>query len=143
MLLANRVNKGAQMDILFFATRIDGDAKRLQREVEAVTPSENLEVHRTIDSLVQRFRKRFYHSAVAVLFITGKEELLEILSISDLLSDVRIILVLPDKEKETISKGHSVYPRFLSYADSDFKDVAAVLEKMLELRHSKSFMERR
>jgi hypothetical protein len=124
------------MTVLFFATRKNGDVKRLQREVAAVTCSEKLEAYTTFDSLVQRLRKPICHSVVAVLFITGEEELLKILSISDLLLTVRIILVLQDREKETITKGHRVYPRFLSHADSDFKDVAAVLEKMLETRHS-------
>ncbi len=52
-------------------------------------------------------------------------------SMKDLIGDIRIILILPDTEGDTISLGHKLYPRFASYADGNFKDVAAVLEKML------------
>ncbi|MDP3029372.1 MAG: hypothetical protein Q8O04_07735 [Deltaproteobacteria bacterium] len=37
----------------------------------------------------------------------------------------------PDQEKDTIAKGHSPRPRFVTYADSDFLDVAAALGKIL------------
>jgi hypothetical protein len=62
---------------------------------------------------------------------SSREDLEAILSIVELFYDLRIILILPDRKKETISKGLKLYPRYLSYADGDFSDVAAVLEKML------------
>ena len=35
------------------------------------------------------------------------------------------------REEDTVSKGHLLRPRYLTYADGDFEDVAAVLEKIL------------
>ena len=49
---------------------------------------------------------------------------------------LRLILILPDREKGTISKGHLFRPRYLTYADGDFLDVAAVLAKMID--HARS-----
>jgi len=49
---------------------------------------------------------------------------------------MRIILILPDEDNETITMGHTLFPRFSTYADSDFKDVAAVLKKMIRQGHS-------
>ena len=63
---------------------------------------------------------------------TTKEELSGILSVRELLVDVRIILVLPDQDKDSIKKGHTMWPRFLTYASSDFSDAAAVLRKMIQ-----------
>jgi len=37
----------------------------------------------------------------------------------------------PDQEENTIAKGHSLRPRFVTYADSDFPDVVAALGKTL------------
>ena len=125
------------MNVVFFATKKYGDSERLQQRVEAVIPAEDLEICRTLDSLSKRFRKPFYNSAVAVLFAAGEAELSSMLSFGELLSDIRIILVIPDREDKTVSRGHMLYPRFLSYADSDFRDVAAVLRKMLEIQHCK------
>ncbi|MCD6199973.1 MAG: hypothetical protein J7K15_15635, partial [Deltaproteobacteria bacterium] len=52
-------------------------------------------------------------------------------SVRDLIWDLRLILILPDREAGTIAKGHILRPRFLTYLDSDFTEVAAVLKKML------------
>jgi hypothetical protein len=90
-----------------------------------------LEIYRTIESLSHRLCRPEKGLTAAVLFTTSKQELLEILSIKNLLFNVRIILVLPDREEDTITKGHSLRPRFLTYIDSDFGDIAAVLSKML------------
>ena len=67
---------------------------------------------------------------VAVILAASEEDLLTILSISDLLYDVRFILILPDREDITVAIGHSS-GRFMSYADSDFREVTAVLGKMI------------
>ena len=38
---------------------------------------------------------------------------------------------LPDREANTITIGHSLHPRFLTYIDSDFVELAGVLVRML------------
>ena len=60
------------------------------------------------------------------------KELEKILTLQDLLSDIRIILILPDRTPNTISKAHKLAPRFLTYLDSDFGEIKAVLHKMLK-----------
>jgi len=64
--------------------------------------------------------------------MTGsKKELSEFIGIRELLSDIRIIIVWPDRTKDTIATGHSFRTRFVRYADSDFVEVGAVLNRML------------
>ncbi len=60
---------------------------------------------------------------------------MDLLAIRDFLSDIRMIVVLKDQEKDTITKAHRLYPRYITYADSDFIDVGAVLTKMMFLTH--------
>lgn len=120
------------MNLLFYATVTNGPGKRLQRVIEGLVPRKRTETYRTIDSLARRLRRPRYDLAVVVLLAAGKQDLLDLLSIRDLLEDLRIVLLLPNRQKDTIAKGHTLRPRFLTYADSDFSDVAAVLRKMLE-----------
>jgi hypothetical protein len=97
-------------------------------------PEKKLEIHQSVDSLSQRLKKKTFDVGIAVLLASSKKELSDLLSIRNQLTDQRIILILPDREKGTISQGHSLYPRFLSYADSadsNFKDFTEVLVKML------------
>jgi len=121
------------MNVLFYSTMKGDIWERLQESIKAVVPSENMEIYRTIAGLSKRLCQPLYDLSIAVLLATTGEELQEILSIQDLITDIRVIAIIPDREKETISKGHLLRPRYLTYADGDFADVAAVLGKMLEI----------
>jgi hypothetical protein len=119
------------MNLLFYSTMENGAGARLQGVIEEIAPQDKIEIHRTIASLSPRLRRPANDVSIALFLAASREDLAEILSIRGLLSDVRTILILPDREKDTIAKGHSFRPRFISYIDSDFTDVAAVLSKMV------------
>lgn len=125
------------MNLILYQTTNNGPGERLLKVINTLVPEKQKEIYTTINSLAFRLRQTRYDLALAVLLTTSRKELLDILSLRDLLLDVRIILILPDREYDTVLKGHTLYPRFLSYADSDFKDVAAVLGKMLNLMRIK------
>ena len=120
------------MGVLLYATEADEAGKRLERIIKTTLVSLDIQVYRTINSLTQKLHQPKDGFLIAVLLAHNKKELSKILSLKDLFWNSRIILILPDQEMNTISKGHQLYPRFLSYVDSDFTDVAAVLEKMLK-----------
>ncbi len=119
------------MNLLLYKNARNGAGEHLQNVIEPLVPEKKVEIYTTIDSLYQRLRKPTFDVGVAVLLATTRKELLEIHSMKDLFRDIRIILILPDTEGDTVSMGFKLFPRFVSYADGDFKDVAAVLEKML------------
>jgi hypothetical protein len=70
-------------------------------------------------------------ATIAVLFLSNRNELLKFLIVKDLFRDIQILLVLPNNDRDIIEMGHQFYPRFVSYSDSDFKGVIAVLEKIV------------
>jgi hypothetical protein len=119
------------MNLLFYAPVMNGGGRQLYRMIEKLNPKMGLELHRSNVSLAQRLRLPLRGIPIAVLYLTRKEDLTDILSIKDLLGDIRIILSLPDREEETVSKGHILRPSFLVYPDSELRDVTEVLKKML------------
>jgi hypothetical protein len=68
---------------------------------------------------------------------------MEFLDIRDLFIGMPIIIALPDREQKTIHLGHKFYPRFLSYMDSNFEDIALVLNKMLRNTYAKENIKER
>ena len=120
------------MSVLFFSGETEGAGKQIQRIIEEQVRDDEIEIYRTIESLANRFKQAAYNLCIAVLFAADKEALSGFLSIRNLFDDVRIVLILPDRNNETISSGHKLYPRFLSYSDSNFNDVALVLNKMIK-----------
>jgi hypothetical protein len=123
------MEKRRTMNVLYYATGEAGD--RLQQVIQDLDPREKLEIYKSFETFSDRLRKPMDDIPVAVILAASEEDLLTILSIGHLLYDVRFILVLPDRDDPTVAIGHSLRPRFLSYTDSDFREVTAVLGKMI------------
>ena len=117
------------MNVLVYSTGKQGE--RLQRLIRDLVPKERLEIYDKFEGFSKRLHRPMDDIPVAVILASSEEDLLTILSISHLLFDVRFILILPDREDITVAIGHSLRPRFMSYADSDFREVTAVLGKMI------------
>jgi len=90
-----------------------------------------VEIYYTLEKFYQRLTQSGSSNAVTVLLIASRQELENIVQYAELLCDQKIILVLPDRAQETLSMGHALYPRFISYTDGDLKDVTSVLHKMI------------
>jgi len=123
------MEKQKPVHVLIYSTGKQGE--RLQRLVRDLVSKERLEVYDTLKVFSERLRRPMDDIPVAVILAASEEDLLTLLSISHLLYDVRFILVLPDREDITVAIGHSLRPRFMGYADSDFREVTAVLGKMI------------
>ena len=119
------------MNLLFYAGS-NGVTEQLQRMIKTLVLKEQLETYRSFEELYKRLHQPKTDFQIAVLTASSDQELEEILTLQDLLSDIRIILILPDRTPNTISKAHKLAPRFLTYLDSDFGEVRAVLHKMLK-----------
>ena len=118
--------------ICYFPLGNDEAVKRLQRVIAPLVMEDYIEVYHSIETLLDKFRQPFQNLNIAVFLAARQKDLLEILAAQHLLRDIRIVLILPDSKEATIYKGHQLYPRFIGYVDDDFKDVGAVLEKMIE-----------
>lgn len=116
------------MSILFYAR--EGAAEELQGNIEKLPL--DMEVYRNMAKLKERFRYPLDDPAIAVLVADSREGLKELLLLRHLLRNISTILVLPDRDPTTVSKGHEMHSRFLTHIDSDPVEVALVLSKMVE-----------
>jgi len=116
-----------------YSTFTNAAGPRLLGIIGALNGKKPYECYTTIEALIKRLRQPVGADAVAILCPSSNDELNRLLAIRPLLRDVRIILILPDGRAKTISEGHALRPRFVSYADGDFRDVAAVVQKMAGL----------
>jgi hypothetical protein len=137
------------MDLVFYGAQNDGVDERLRAALEAVVPGERITVCRTLEQLSRSLVRPLYDLLAVVLLINSDKELTDILAIQHLLWDVRVILLLPDRQRDTIARGHRLRPRFLTFADGNSHEVAAVLAKMMrtdivfaEERNSQTSLER-
>jgi glycerol dehydrogenase-like iron-containing ADH family enzyme len=119
------------MDLFIYSTVSEENRKQLEDSFKALVPKEKMEVFRSFDDFSQRLKLPAQSKSIAVLAPGSRQELQEILSRIDLLRDLRIIVIAPDHEAETTAVAHQLRPRYLTYLNGDFGDLAAVLDKML------------
>jgi hypothetical protein len=105
----------------------------LEEVIEDLASKENVEICRAISDLTLRLRVPLSESAIAVLLVSDEKDLQSILSIQSLLINMRIVLILPDRNNGTIEAGHCLHPRYLSFKDNSLKDIQSVLARMIEV----------
>lgn len=121
------------MKIVYYAHGNAETGDRLLQIIKDQVSAEAIETYRSLSNfklgLLQQRRKPH----AAILLAADTAELKRILALDKLLADMRIVLILPDRRKESVSAGHRLRPRYISYVDGDFEDVAAVVKRMSTL----------
>jgi hypothetical protein len=118
------------MNIFFFSSAKDGAKKLLLRVLSMIIPKDKITMIGNSDELEAQLKQRMDDRALMVLFAKSRSELMKLISLKKLFGDMRIILILYDHDENTTAMGYKLRPRFMTYADSDFLDVAAVLGRM-------------
>ncbi len=120
------------MTLLVYTPLANAASKQLLNVIVNYVQGETTEIIKTPGNLSNRLRSNIkINETIVVLLITSKKELSFAHSLRNFLEGTKLILILPDRESQTISKGHKLYPRYVSYTDSDFSDVSAVLNKII------------
>jgi hypothetical protein len=126
------------MNLLVYAAKSGEVAQHLQQVIEDIVPKESFEIYRNFNSLSYRLQQPMNGLKIAVLLADSDQDLTDFLSLQDLLSELRILLILPNHDSGMVSKAHALIPRYLAYADGDFDDVNAVLTRMFASLETKN-----
>ncbi|MBN1380523.1 MAG: hypothetical protein JXA41_02490 [Deltaproteobacteria bacterium] len=110
-----------------------GVGKRLRNILESVVPKDHIELYSTMDDLFERFQNPICHGKVTVIFAATRKDFHRILPLKDFLSDMNLVLILPDDSPEMMAEAHTLRPRYITWADSDFRDIEAVLKRLMAL----------
>jgi hypothetical protein len=118
--------------VLLYSPRAHRAGSRLEEVLATVVPQQATEIVHTPEDLAHSLARPNNGLEVAVIMAASRKELGELQPLSQMLEELRIILVLPDSQPQTISQAHRLRPRYLTLMGSDFQDVAAVLIKLRE-----------
>ena len=121
------------MKVILYSPPDYEHGRRLLNIIKKMIPENLLVVFNMIPVLSRGLRGPL-SDTVLILCPSGKEEIRELAALRELICDVRMILVLPDEERDTIAVAHRFQPRFLTVPTPDFKDVSKILGNMLNLK---------
>jgi hypothetical protein len=118
------------MQLLFYSSGDDQNKKRLEAAVHKIIPENKIELFQRLDDFRERLRMPIEPDSIAVLSASNREELQQMQLLRELLTEIYVIVVIPDRKDRTIRLAHLLLPRFLSQQESDFTDLEIVLNKM-------------
>jgi hypothetical protein len=118
------------MLLLYAKTRND-IFQQLVQIIDSRVSGACLENYSNPEELFQRLRRPRLNIKIAVFSIGSTAELDRLLTVRDLLADMRLVLVLADKDPRTLSKAHALAPRFITFDDAGVAPLVSVVEKMM------------
>lgn len=123
------------MRLLFYSSRNDQNSRRLKTAVHKVIPESQIELFNRLEDFRERLRMLVEPDSIAVLSASNLKELQRLQLLRGLLTEIFVVLVIPDRKADTIRLAHLLLPRFLSQQDDDFQDLGEVLDKMVRTSH--------
>ena len=120
------------MNVLFYIPEAEEANERMHEVVAMIASKATVEIFSSIEHLSRRLRQPGNSPSIATLLVHDRNDLFELTKFRDLLSELPLIIILPDRKKSNVAIGHSLSPRFLTYTDSDFLEVGTVVMKMVE-----------
>ena len=124
------------MKCIFYEKKSGIIAEQIIGLLHASAGENNTELYHYIKTLSERLTRPVDGLAVMVLIAGDRKDLLNIIAVKKLFDLIRIIIILPDREDESVRIGYKLQPRFLTYVNGDVTEVHAVLGKLLELSES-------
>lgn len=118
------------MDIFLYSSA--NVVQEIERAIRAASSGIPIRSCTTFEELRESLRFSPAFSRLIVLAPPGRGDLSNILTLADWLVGFPLILILPDSEKETISNGLKLMPRFYTFADSDLEQMVVVLLRLLD-----------
>jgi hypothetical protein len=119
------------MQLLFYSSGDDQNEKRLEAAVHQVIPESKIESFKRLDDFRERLRSPIEPNSIAVLSASNREELQQMQLLRGRLTEIYVVLVIPDRKKSTIKLAHLLLPRFLSQQNDKFIDLSKVIKKMI------------
>jgi hypothetical protein len=123
------------MQLLFYSSKNDKNENRLKAAIRAVAPGGTVEHFTSLTGLRDRLRTIVEPDSIMVLAAVDRSELLKMQAFRDMLTEIFIILVLPDRQKSTIRLAYLLRPRFISQLGDDFNALNQIVSKMISTHH--------
>jgi len=118
------------MDLILHAKNISGPDAKLQLAFQSMDSTVKTEVFTSVESVATRLLQTSCEEAVVVLVAKNRDELTELLPILSLFNKVRVVMLLPNQEAETIKMGYKQETRFFGFIDRGLSEIKAILGKM-------------
>jgi hypothetical protein len=118
------------MDIFLLMPRPGRGGGRLLDLMLPLAPFVHPEVFFDLPDLAARLRRPKAPESIALIHDPSHEDLRALAELKDYLRGMRILLVLPDQEEETIALAHKLLPSYITYVDNGTSGIMAIIRQL-------------
>jgi len=129
------------MNVFVYAASASTEGSHLIRDVSHAAPEAGLEIFRTCQSLSERLLKPRNTLSIAILFAPTRGELMALIPLRESFRETKILLILQDQDKETISLAHRLFPTYVSYTENNYGRTLSVLQNLMDSHQNRSGLE--
>lgn len=104
--------------------------RKLTELLDESFPRAQYEVYFRWEALRKRLQLLRQDICSVILIAPTRGALEMIMAIQPVLEGLKVVLVLPDRDADTIGKAHTFRPRYFTYVDTDFSEIVGVLQKI-------------
>lgn len=116
---------------LFIPNGASQNGKALQQAIDDNLFMFNLQVIDTFNALISKLKMIYGTNNEILIFLAeSHDRLKQLVTISDLLENKQIILILPDDSRESASLASRFFPRFFTPISDTYDDVCEVIYRM-------------
>ena len=119
--------------ILFVPLDVSPKGQNLTKKIGNTIQNCDIQIISGFNALKARLKQvSIYEKQIFILIADSMRNLLQLTSLMDLMENKRLILVLPDDKKATVSMALQFCPRFFTCLDDSDENLCAVLTKMTQ-----------
>ena len=120
--------------VLYYSEEAVRRGRKLQVVLNNDLPDMRLELFTDFEELVTGLQRPEVNPAAVVLVIGSRTELDEFLPLRPTLENTRVLLVLPDQSRETLTLAEQLHPYYIKPPGDDFVELVYILDELLEER---------
>ncbi len=117
--------------ILLYKNSREKIGERINTMLQDHFPKLDIIVSDSIQEISSTLCRPLHEISVIILPIASTFELAAFQNLNPIFEKSRVILILPDRDVETLAKAIRIKSSFITYFDNDIKDIASVLEKLM------------
>ncbi len=118
--------------ILLYRNSREKIGERINSLIRDRFPQLDIIVSDSIQEISSTLCRPLHEISVIILPIASTFELAAFQNLNSVFEKSRVILILPDRDVETLAKAIRIKSSFITYFDNDIKDIASVLEKLMK-----------
>jgi hypothetical protein len=122
--------------LLFYSAHPSDAENRFLAQLGRSFPEARLVIYSACSDLVTRLIQPADTVSIAVVVLSGEEEIQDLLALRNVITDTAIVVMLRKESREIRTLARQLRPQCVGVLDRDASDVIPIMEQMMKVRGS-------